>query len=106
MQDFIPRAAWVGDAPCQLEIRTARPMPRPGVSAAAPAPLAASPDAAAASGGRRLLQAPTLGAVSIVDAQLYGVDGQPLTIRGANWHVLPACGRNGACRSLCLLLRG
>ena len=91
MQDFIPRAAWVAGAPCQLQIRTARPMSSPAAMAApAPAPLAASPDAATAAGGRRLLQAPTLGAVSIVNAQLYGVDGQPLTIRGANWRAHPA----------------
>lgn len=87
VQDFLPTAAWLNGVTCQLELRTARPMdPSTALpAAAAPAP---APAALTAAGGRRLLQAPTLGAVSIVDAQLYGVDGQPLTIRGANWHAL------------------
>ena len=103
MQDFVPRAAWVGDAPCQLQVRTARPMQVTPADAfaAAPTPLHAAPDAAPAAGRRRLLQAPMLGAVSVVDAQLYGVDGQPLTIRGANWRVHPACAGQG---KLCALV--
>jgi len=82
-QAIAPTAAWLNGAPCQLELRTARPRPQPA------SPLAAAPAPAggplSAPGGRRLQQAPALGAVSISNGRLYGVDGQPLTIRGANW---------------------
>ena len=113
-QDFAARRVTLNGAPCQLLVRTARPVPTSindaGVFIYQPF-VDATGDAAPVS--TEALEPPLLPGlsranaeaeqpVSIKDGQLIGVDGKPLALQGIAWCALrcrvPAC---GACNDHC-----